>query len=141
MDKIYVSKLVYVSNHIFFINNSTIGYTYDSLLDTINYESYKVELTMFMRKLKLLKLIYKSEKNLRNEVIYIAKIKPINCDYQFLYPHVMQSFNIAPDQLLSQYNNGPSYIRKTKIDETMNKMNKMLIDMYNDRKKLKNGSN
>jgi hypothetical protein len=103
MDNKYITKIVYVGNYIFFINNS-IGATYDDLISADNYNDYKVKLTMFMRKLKLLKLINKTEKELQNTEIYTARFRPMNYDINSLYPHVMKLYDI--DQ---------TYIRKTII--------------------------
>jgi len=138
MDYKFIIKIVYVGNYIFLINDSIVSYTYDRLIKSINYGSYKVELTMFMRKLKLLKLIHKSEKELLDTVIYLMKVKPMNFDYQYLYPHIMKFVNIVPVCIIDQYNNDLSYIRKTNnIDNT--NLNKILTNVCNDRKNLKNG--
>lgn len=132
----YITKIVYVGNHIFFVNDSEYT-TYDDLINDENYINYKVILTMFMRKLKLLKLIHKSEKELHNTEVYKARFKPMNFDYQFLYPHTMKIHNISPVTPMNLFGNGPTYIRKL-VNSDDSTINKIMTEIHNNRKNGKN---
>lgn len=105
-DKIMIHKIVYLGDKTFLVNgNHTVSeseirekFTTYYSYDTGNTNHYP-KLNQFVRKLKLLDLLNKSDKHLIGTVVFKTIVKPTNMDYASLYPQHMlriESQSIEP---------------------------------------------
>lgn len=89
-----IFNIEYIGDHYFIINGDIKTHMNDINIDHIVDTSNRNELFIFIRKLKLYKLLNKCDKHLIGFRLF-AKFKS-NCDFSSLYPNIVMKLNIKP---------------------------------------------
>lgn len=90
-----IFNIEYIGDYYFIINSDIKTHINDINIDHVVDVSNKNDLFIFIRKLKLYKLLNKCDKHLIGFRLFV-RFKP-NYDFSSLYPYIHMNFNIKPD--------------------------------------------